>query len=237
MANYELVTIKKGTIKTVDSFINTFNSIGANMKALSVSAYAFLTSEDKELKKDFQIRVMDELGMTKATLSYLKTAGWLYTLDDRFSNFAYTNVIYFKKAINYFTEKNEVDININTDILLTTMFKDLAKLHNSTLTEGYVEALASISQKELNNLINKYVSEEVEPEVVEEVEPEAIEEPTEETTEEFDENEELATFYNIIDDDFTKMVELALGVNEKTSKAEMFDRIKEIAGILLSYAQ
>lgn len=230
MANYELVTIKKGTIKTVDSFINTFNSIGANMKALSVSAFAFLTSEDKELKKDFQIRVMDELGMTKATLSYLKTAGWLYTLDDRFSNFAYTNVIYFKKAINYFTEKNEVEANETT---LSKMFEDLAKLHNSTLTEGYVVALASLSQKELNNLINKYVSEEVEPEVVEEVEPEA----TEDTTDEFDETEEQATFYNIIDDDFTKMVELVLGVNEKTSKAEMFDRIKEIAKILATYEQ
>lgn len=233
MANYELVTIKKGTIKTVDSFINTFNSIGANMKALSVSAYAFLTSEDKELKKDFQIRVMDELGMTKATLSYLKTAGWLYTLDDRFSNFAYTNVIYFKKAINYFTEKNEVEANETT---LSKMFEDLAKLHNSTLTEGYVEALADLSQKELNNLINKYVSEEVEPEVIEEVEPEATEEVVEDTTDDFEE-EPQATFYNIIDDDFTKMVELVLGVNEKTSKAEMFDRIKEIAGILATYEQ
>lgn len=234
MANYELVTIKKGTIKTVDSFINTFNSIGANMKALSVSAYAFLTSEDKELKKNFQIRVMDELGMTKATLSYLKTAGWLYTLDDRFSNFAYTNVIYFKKAINYFTEKNEVEANETT---LSKMFEDLAKLHNSTLTEGYVEALADLSQKELNNLINKYVSEEVEPEVVEEIEPETNKEPTEDTTEEFDESEPQATFYNIIDDDFAKMVELVLGVNEKTSKAEMFDRIKEISGILATYEQ
>lgn len=234
MANYELVTIKKGTIKTVDSFINTFNSIGANMKALSVSAFAFLTSEDKELKKDFQIRVMDELGMTKATLSYLKTAGWLYTLDDRFSNFAYTNVIYFKKAINYFTEKNEVEANETT---LSKMFEDLAKLHNSRLTEGYVEALASLSQKELNNLINKYVSEEVEPEVVEEVEPEATEEVTEDTTDEFEGEEEQATFYNIIDDDFAKMVELILGVNEKTSKAEMLDRIKEIARILATYEQ
>ena len=233
MANYELVTIKKGTIKTVDSFINTFNSIGANMKALSVSAFAFLTSEDKELKKDFQIRVMDELGMTKATLSYLKTAGWLYTLDDRFSIFAYTNVIYFKKAINYFTEKNEVEANETT---LGKMFEDLAKLHNSTLTEGYVEALADLSQKELNNLINKYVSEEVEPEFIEEVEPEATEEVTEDTTDDFEE-ELQATFYNIIDDDFAKMVELVLGVNEKTSKAEMFDRIKEIAGILATYEQ
>lgn len=237
MANYELVTIKKGTIKTVDSFINTFNSIGANMKALSVSAFAFLTSEDKELKKNFQIRVMDELGMTKATLSYLKTAGWLYTLDDRFSSFAYTNVIYFKKAINYFTEKNEVEANETT---LGTMFKEIALLSNSRLVDeddNYVSYLAGLSQKELNNLINKYVSEEVEPEVVEEVEPEATEEVTEDTTDDFEGEEEQATFYNIIDDDFAKMVELVLGVNEKTSKAEMFDRIKEIAGILATYEQ
>ena len=50
---YELTTISKGTIKTVDSFIKNFNAIGANMKALSVSAYKFLTDENKDVKIEY----------------------------------------------------------------------------------------------------------------------------------------------------------------------------------------
>ena len=223
MANYELITIKKGEIKSVDSFIKNFNAIGANMKALSVSAYKFLTSEDKELKKDFQIRVMDELGMTKATLSYLKTAGWLYLLDDRFSEFAYTNVIYFKKAINYFTEKHDVEINEET---ITTLFRELATLHISTLTEGYVESLVELSQKELNNLINKYIAEKVEPEATEEVEPEVTEEA---------EPEVEASFYNIIDEDYFYILDLLRTVTNKSSKTDLLDRMNKINEILSGY--
>lgn len=237
MANYELVTIRKGTIKTVDSFIQNFNAIGANMKALSVSAFAFLTSEDKELKNDFQIRVMDELGMTKATLSYLKTAGWLYTLDDRFSQFAYTNVIYFKKAINFFTETNEVEANETT---LTKMFEELATLHNSTLTEGYVEALAELSQKELNNLINKYVSRETLEtgegiEITEKNDNEAPEELNEEGEE--IEVEEQANFYSIIDEDFNILYDTVCEISDKMSKLEIMERVAKVKDMLERIAQ
>ena len=144
---YELTTISKGTIKTVDSFIKNFNAIGANMKALSVSAYKFLTDENKDVKIEFQKRVMDELKMSKTTLSFLKTAGYLYLLDDRFSEFAYTNVIYFKKAIDYFTKKNEVE---PTEEVITTMFEDIAKYHNSRIKENFVDSLVELSSTLVN---------------------------------------------------------------------------------------
>lgn len=237
---YEIITMKKGTIKTVDGFIKNFNAIGANMKALAVSAYAFLTSEDKEFKKDFQIRVMDELGMTKATLSYLKTAGWLYTLDDRFSEFAYTNVIYFKKAIEYFSKKNGVDINENTEALLTTMFKEIATLHNSTLKSLFVESLTELSQKELANLINKYVSRETSEEVEEDTTEEATDNEAPEELEEDGEEievEEQAHFYSIIDEDFDIMYNTICEITSSMSKLEVMERVAKVKDMLESIAK
>ena len=223
---YELTTISKGTIKTVDAFIKNFNAIGANMKALSVSAYKFLTDENKDVKIDFQKRVMDELKMSKTTLSFLKTAGYLYLLDERFGKFAYTNVIYFKKAIDYFTDKNSVAVNEDT---LSTMFEEIAKLHNSRITENYVESLVELSQKELKNLIEKYVSRETSK--VEENE----EEPTKEVTEEVTE-EEQAKFYSIIDDDFNEVMSLLTEIknNPKMAKAEIYKNIDGVIDILKS---
>ena len=226
---YELTTISKGTIKTVDSFIKNFNAIGANMKALSVSAYKFLTDENKDVKIEFQKRVMDELKMSKTTLSFLKTAGYLYLLDDRFSEFAYTNVIYFKKALDYFTKKNEVE---PTEEVITTMFEEIAKLHNGRLTENFVDSLVELSQKELKNLIEKYVSHDISNE--EETEEETTEEVTEEdTTEEettSEEIEEQAKFYSIIDDDYNDIIlTLETIINSpKMSKVEMLTNIKKV---------
>lgn len=227
MANYELITISKGTIKTVDSFIKNFNAIGANMKALSVSAYKFLTDENKDVKIEFQKRVMDELKLSKTTLTFLKTAGYLYLLDDRFSSFAYTNVIYFKKAIEYFTEKNDVEANENT---LTTMFEEIAKLHNSRITENFVESLAELSQKELKNLIEKYIAVEEEPEDEEDT---TADEAEEETTidGEFIE-EEQAHFYSIIDEDFDIIYNTVSEITDKMSKLEIMERVAKVKGML-----
>lgn len=233
MANYELTTISKGTIKTVDSFIKNFNAIGANMKALSVSAYKFLTDENKDVKIEFQKRVMDELKMSKTTLSFLKTAGYLYTLDERFGEFAYTNVIYFKKALDYFTKKNEVE---PTEEVITTMFKDIAKYHDSRINENFVDSLVELSQKELKNLIDKYVSRETSEEV-EEVEE--SEDTTEDTTEEVEESEaneslEQAKFYSIIDEDMNTIMDCLNEINDKMSKVEIMKRVTTIKEILIN---
>ena len=228
---YELTTISKGTIKTVDSFIKNFNAIGANMKALSVSAYKFLTDENKDVKIEFQKRVMDELKMSKTTLSFLKTAGYLYLLDDRFSEFAYTNVIYFKKAIEYFTKKNDCEINEKT---LSKMFEEIALFSNSHLTkeeENYINYLVGLSQKELKNLIEKYVSCETLKE--ETTEEETTEEETEEnTTDEItsEEVEQQAKFYSIIDDDYNDIITTLETIMDspKMSKVEMLTNIKKV---------
>lgn len=230
---YELTTISKGTIKTVDSFIKNFNAIGANMKALSVSAYKFLTDENKDVKIEFQKRVMDELKMSKTTLSFLKTAGYLYTLDERFGEFAYTNVIYFKKALDYFTKKNEVE---PTEEVITTMFEDIAKYHNSRIKENFVDSLVKLSQKELKNLIDKYVSRETSEEV-EEVEE--SEDTTEDTTEEVEESEanesiEQAKFYSIIDEDMNAIMDCLNEINDKMSKVEIMKRVSTIKEILIN---
>lgn len=230
---YELTTISKGTIKTVDSFIKNFNAIGANMKALSVSAYKFLTDENKDVKIEFQKRVMDELKMSKTTLSFLKTAGYLYTLDERFGEFAYTNVIYFKKALDYFTKKNEVE---PTEEVITTMFEDIAKYHNSRIKENFVDSLVELSQKELKNLIDKYVSRETSEEVEE---MEESEDTTEDTTEEVEESEanesiEQAKFYSIIDEDMNAIMDCLNEINDKMSKVEIMKRVSTIKEILIN---
>ena len=222
---YELTTISKGTIKTVDSFIKNFNAIGANMKALSVSAYKFLTDENKDVKIEFQKRVMDELKMSKTTLSFLKTAGYLYTLDERFGEFAYTNVIYFKKALDYFTKKNEVE---PTEEVITTMFEDIAKYHNSRIKENFVDSLVELSQKELKNLIDKYVSRETSEEVEEDTTEEV--EESEDTTEEV----EQAKFYSIIDEDMNAIMNCLNEINDKMSKVEIMKRVSTIKEILIN---
>lgn len=221
MANYELITISKGTIKTVDSFIKNFNAIGSNMKALSVSAYHFLTSDDKELKKDFQIRVMDELHMSKATLSYLKTAGYLYTLDDSFSGFAYTNVIFFKKSIDYFTQKNGCEINEKN---LQTMFKEIALIGDSRLKEGFVEYLVSLSQKDLENIIKKYVSRETS-EKKESKKDTPDENKVEVTPTDAVIEEVNAHTYMVLDDELIEILEILKSITPDTKKNDSMEKI------------
>ena len=80
MKNFELVTIKKGEIKTVDAFIKSFNAVGSNMRALSVSAYKFLTDDNVEVRKEFKTRCLDELNMSNASISFLKTSSYVSRL-------------------------------------------------------------------------------------------------------------------------------------------------------------
>lgn len=187
MANFSLVTVKKGNITTVDGFIKTFNTIGHNMKALAVSAYGFLTSEDKELSIEFGKRVRDELKMSKATLSNLRTAGWLYSLNDYFENFAYTNVVLFKKNVE--------DIEEINDATLGMMLREIAQLSNSQLSDDVnecVEYLTQLSQKDLKHVIEVYNTPIVEATVedVEEAEEVVEEEATVEDVEEIEDTED-----------------------------------------------
>ena len=236
MANFSLVTVSKGEIKSVDGFIKTFNSIGHNMKVLAVSAYGFMTSEDKDLSIEFGKRVRDELNMSKATLSNLRTAGWLYSLSDVFEKFSYTNVVLFKKNVDELKDENEnidmynlykfiVDLAITADSRLDLKCEDLAD--DAIIASNF---LTSLSQKELKNVIDKFNTPVVEAEVIEESEETAedVEEATEEAVEE-------AQFYNIIDDDFDKMLSILGSVTDKTTKNDMFNAVKDVLSMLTSY--
>ena len=190
MANCSLVTVKKGNITTVDGFIKTFNTIGHNMKVLAVSAYGFLTSEDKDLSIEFGKRVRDELNMSKATLSNLRTAGWLYSLSDIFEQFSYTNVVLFKKNVEELKDENGV-------IDLCVLYKFIIEL--AITADGFMELkcdnleddakiasdfLATFSQKDLKHLIEVYNT------PIAEATIEDVEE-TEETAEETEETEDV----------------------------------------------
>ena len=229
MANFSLVTVKRGNITTVDGFIKTFNTIGHNMKALAVNAYGFLTSEDKELSIEFGKRVRDELKMSEATLSNLRTAGWLYTLNDYFENFAYTNVILFKKNVEELEEVN--------DATLGMMLREIAQLSNSQLSDDVnecVDYLTELSQKDLKHIIEVYNTPIVEATVedAEETEEAVEEDVTEEAVEE-------ATFYNIIDDDFSEIMDtITVMINEKSlSKKELVEYAKVVYNKLSTYAE
>ena len=244
MANFSLVTVSKGEIKSVDGFIKTFNSIGHNMKVLAVSAYGFMTSEDKDLSIEFGKRVRDELNMSKATLSNLRTAGWLYSLSDVFEKFSYTNVVLFKKNVDELKDENEnidmynlykfiVDLAITADSRLDLKCEDLAD--DAIIASNF---LTSLSQKELKNVIDKFNTPVVEAEVIEESEETAedVEEATEEAVEEATEEAvEEAQFYNIIDDDFDKMLSILGSVTDKTTKNDMFNAVKDVLSMLTSY--
>lgn len=238
MANYELVTMRKGEIKSVDSFIINFKTIGANMKALCVSAFNFLTSEDKEVVKDFRCRVIDELNMSKATLSFMKTAGRLYLMNDIFAEFPYTNVVLFDNAIKAFKSRNEVT---DDDTIVYHVFEDLAKLHSSTVSEGldnYKECLLGLSQKELKHLIDIY-SKDDEPEVVEDdsTESESTEDDSEDTEEVIDDevieevNDHIVTYYDEEIDSIMCLIDSVIE-NPKASKQTMIDALNDIKRVL-----
>lgn len=183
MANV-LVTVSKGEIKNVDGFIKAFRSVGHNMKVLAISGYEFMTNEDKELSIEFGKRVRDELGMSKATLSNLRTAGYLYKLNDNFLPFSYTNVVAFKKVV-----KKLEDSELLTEANINKTLIDIAKFADSQQPEevtNCAEFLAGLSQKNLESIITKFLKS-VDGKVTEE----KVEEETEETAEETEETEDV----------------------------------------------
>lgn len=185
MANV-LVTVSKGEIKNVDGFIKAFRSVGHNMKVLAISGYEFMTNEDKELSIEFGKRVRDELGMSKATLSNLRTAGYLYKLNDNFLPFSYTNVVAFKKVV-----KKLEDGELLTEANINKTLIDIAKFADSQQPEDVTncaEFLAGLSQKNLESIITKFLKS-VDGKDTEETEETA--EETEETTEETEETEDV----------------------------------------------
>lgn len=210
------------------------------MKALAVSAYGFLTSEDKELSIEFGKRVRDELGMSKATLSNLRTAGWLYTLSDVFEKFSYTNIVLFKKNVEELKDENGV-IDM---VALNKFIEELALSSNSRLThdlDNYVNYLSGLSQKELKHIIEVYNTPIVEATVgdIEDLEENTILEDTEEVVEDTEKAVEEATFYNIIDDDFVEIMNnLTTMINEKTlSKKELVEYAELVYNRLSQYAE
>lgn len=243
MANV-LVTVSKGEIKNVDGFIKAFRSVGHNMKVLAISGYEFMTNEDKELSIEFGKRVRDELGMSKATLSNLRTAGYLYKLNDNFLPFSYTNVVSFKKVVKKLEDSELLtEANINKTLIDIARFADSQQPEEVTTC---AEFLASLSQKNLESIISKFLksvdgkgSEEIE-ETAEEIEEteEAVEE-TEEAVEETEEAVEEATFYNIIDDDFAEIMNtLTIMINEKSlSKKELVEYAGTVYNRLSRYAE
>lgn len=232
MANFSLVTVKKGNITTVDGFIKTFNTIGHNMKALAVSAYGFLTSEDKELSIEFGKRVRDELKMSKATLSNLRTAGWLYSLNDYFENFAYTNVVLFKKNVEELEEVN--------DITLGVMLREIAQLSNSQLSDDVnecVEYLTELSQKDLKHIIEVYntpIAEATVEDVTEDTE-EAVEEETEEAVEDTEEAVEEARQILVLEEDLNAWKYMLGCLRKEMTKDEIFKTIEAVALNMESY--
>lgn len=242
MANV-LVTVSKGEIKNVDGFIKAFRSVGHNMKVLAISGYEFMTNEDKELSIEFGKRVRDELGMSKATLSNLRTAGYLYKLNDNFLSFSYTNVVAFKKVV-----KKLEDSELLTEANINKTLIDIAKFADSQQPEEVTtcaEFLASLSQKNLESIITKFLKS-VDGKDTEE----KAEEETEETAEEIEETEDVidlelekaveeATFYNIIDDDFLEIMNtLTVMINEKSlSKKELVEYAKVVYNKLSTYAE
>lgn len=234
MANFSLVTVKKGNITTVDGFIKTFNTIGHNMKAIAVSAYEFLTSEDKELSIEFGKRVRDELNMSKATLSNLRTAGWLYTLSDVFEKFSYTNVVLFKKNVEELKDENGViDMAV-----LNKFIEELALSSNSRLThdiDNYVNYLSGLSQKDLKHIIEVYNTPIAEA-TIKDVEEEAVEEEAveEEVVEEEAVEEEVRQIL-VLEEDLNAWKSMLGCLRKEMTKEEIFKTIEAVVFNMEAY--
>lgn len=230
MANYSLVTVSKGEIKTIDSFIKNFNAIGANMKALAVSAYGFLTDENKEVRKDFKTRVLEELNMSNSTLSFLKYTGELYLLNDYFSRFAYTNVYYFKKPVD--------KLEVKDDAHIEQMFRKIANFSNSRCGEDVdtcVDYLVSLSQKELRNVIDKFLASLEVKEELEETAEETTEEDTEETAEETTEDDTMEyddpRIY-MYKDDIENTLKILADINGDMTKKDIMTEVMKAVELL-----
>ena len=236
---FELVTIRKGEVKTVDAFIKGFNAIGKNMKTLSVSAYMLLNDDNVEVRREFKTRCYDELHMSASTVTFLKTAGFLYLLDDRFYKFSYTNVIYFKKALEHYTEVNpSIHFDLNSDendIHIDNIFRELATMHYSLVAqddkEEHVEQLLTLSQKELKNLIDKWCTPiEVVDDTTEDASEDESEDTSDDTTEDVSDeeieevNSHLITY---LDDDIDAINTIidACMANQKITKTALLDAL------------
>ena len=242
MANFSLVTVSRGEIKNVDGFIKTFNSIGHNMKVLAVSAYGFLTSEDKELSIEFGKRVRDELNMSKATLSNLRTAGWLYSLSDIFEKFSYTNVVLFKKNVEELKDENGiidmanlykfiVELALTADSRIELKCEDLG---DDAIQSSYF--LSSLSQKDLKHIIEVYntpIAEATIEDVEEDIE--AVEEDTEEAIEDTEEAVEEVRQILVLEEDLNAWKYMLGCLRKEMTKDEIFKTIEAVTLNMDSY--
>ena len=237
---FEMVTIRKGEIKTIDAFIQSFNAIGSNMRTLSVTAYRFLSDDNVEIRKEFKTRCLDELHMSPSTISFLKTAGMLYTASHVFYDFPYTNVIFFKKAVDYYIEKNypnKLDWEFVDDDICENVVIELAKLHYSFInpddTEECKNQLLTLSQKELKNLIEKYIAPPVEvvddtDDASDDTEDDTSEDTTDDNTPTDEEMDEVNSHYiTYIDDDIYEVISLLSSVQHNMTKQGMMDIMKQ----------
>lgn len=242
MSNYSVITISKGEVKSIDGYIKLANAIGHNMKALTVSAYRFMNAENKDEVIEFKTRVMDELGYSNTTLSQMKFTGKMYVeFEEWFKDFPYTNTYEFRRLIN--KDRLEAIDEAHVKHVLIAV----ANYSKSSLGDDIdkcVEYLLTLSQKELRNVIMKYCDfldgKVIEGETPKKEEPKK-EEPVEndgaenEDVEEVYEDEE-ATFYNIIDDDMTKLFEV-LTANGDDTYDTLIERMSKALDILGSYVK
>ena len=238
MANFSLVTVSRGEIKSVDGFIKTFNSIGHNMKVLAVSAYDFMTSDDKDLSIEFGKRVRDELNLSKATISNLRTAGWLYSLSDVFEKFSYTNVILFKKNVEKLKDENGViDMAV-----LHKFIEELALLSNSKLVhdlDNYVNYLSGLSQKDLKHIIEVFNTPVAEAKIIEESDElsedvEEVEESEDKASEELEGQLLESHMMSYLDDDIYIVISKINDIldNIKATKKDYAELLIEIRRML-----
>lgn len=231
-----LVTVSRGEIKNVDGFIKAFRSVGHNMKVLAISGYEFLTSDDKELSIEFGKRVRDELGMSKATLSNLRTAGYLYKLNDNFLPFSYTNVVAFKKVVKKLEDSDLLnEANINKTLIDIARFADSQQPEEVT---NCAEFLASLSQKNLESIITKFLkavdTEEVTEEETEEetdVEmtiPDGVDE-VEDTEDTEDYDDPRITMYK---DDIVNTLNILAGISTDMTKNDIITEITKAVELL-----
>lgn len=238
MANFSLVTVSRGEIKSVDGFIKTFNSIGHNMKVLAVSAYDFMTSDDKDLSIEFGKRVRDELNLSKATISNLRTAGWLYSLSDVFEKFSYTNVILFKKNVEKLKDENGV-IDM---VVLHKFIEELALLSNSKLVhdlDNYVNYLSGLSQKDLKHIIEVFNTPVAEAKIIEESDElsedvEEVEESEDKASEELEGQLLESHMMSYLDDDIYIVISKINDIldNIKATKKDYAELLIEIRRML-----
>lgn len=228
MANYSLVTVSKGEIKNSDAWIKAYNSVGHNLTVLAVTAYKmYELEEDKEKRIQFKTDVLDRTSLGDSSFTNLKDAGRLFTIDDRFSLFSYTNVIYFKKLVKALEKVDEAHI--------TKMFNDLATFCNSFVDGDGATFLASLSQKELRNAIDKFIKGEKKKEnkekaVEEKKEERPVAELEVEVVEDSEEVEEINNhLITVTDDELNAIIQSLLDIDMNSTKKNIANEINNVA--------